>query len=98
MEELDLVPMSWGSPRSWRIHLLFASNALYGRMVQDAAAASLPDGEIRVVSAEDLALLLLMSGDGERVARLREARGREFDTGRFNAKLVSIGLGARVLA
>lgn len=97
-EELDLVPMSWGAPRSWRVHMLFASNALYGRMVRDAAAASLGEGEIRVVAAEDLALLLLLSGEGERVARLRERRGPAFDTARLNAKLVSIGLGGRVLA
>jgi hypothetical protein len=90
--ELDLIPLAFGGIR---VHVLVASNALYARMFAAAAPAQCGEREIRVPSAEDLALLLTMSEDEEAVRRL--AATPEFDRARYNEKLTSIGLGALVV-
>ncbi len=84
-EELDLVPLNFGDVR---VHVLLASNALYGRMMANARPAQ----EIRVAAAEDLALMLLVAEDAEAVRQLMELP--EFDRGAFDERLISIGLGA----
>jgi len=90
--ELDLVPLAF---HDVRVHVLVASNALYGRMFADAPTAQLGDRDLRVPSAEDLALLLAMSEDDDAVRQI--AARPEFDRARFNEKLTSIGL-ARYIA
>jgi hypothetical protein len=82
-EELDLVPMKF---ERIRVHILVASNALYGRMIQDGVAF----GELRVPRIEDFALLLQMSNDVTALMSLIETP--EFDRAHYNAKLTSIGL------
>ena len=82
-EELDLIPMRF---EDVRVHVLVASNALYGRMVADGVAA----GEFRVPRAEDFALLLQMSSDVTSLMTLIDSP--EFDRGAYNRKLTSIGL------
>ena len=84
-EELDLVPLNFGEVR---VHVLLASNALYGRMMANARQA----GEIRVAAAEDLALMLLVAEDAGAVRQLVELP--EFDRRAFDERLISIGLGA----
>lgn len=91
-EELDLVPLNFVDDEGdVRVHVLLASNALYGRMVASGVAV---DGNVRVPRVEDLALLLMMSDDHDAVAKLR-ARP-EFDHGAFDERLIAIGLGAQV--
>ncbi|HVR43464.1 MAG TPA: hypothetical protein VMS56_08460 [Thermoanaerobaculia bacterium] len=101
-EELDLLPMRWtGEGAEVRVHVLFATNALYGRMVRDSVDARAGEGRVRVVGAEDLALLVMVGdapGAGELVSRLRARAGSRFDRDRLNRKLVSIGLPGKVLA
>jgi hypothetical protein len=80
-EELDLVPLNFDDIR---VHVLVATNALYARMVK----AAVPAGEIRVVRAEDLALL--MSVGGEDIDSL--TRLPEFNRNAYNQRMVSIGL------
>ncbi len=101
-EELDLLPMTWtAGERAVRVHVLFASNALYGRMVRDAVPVTTPGAPLKAIAAEDLALLLLMSDAAEAsstVAKLRLKLGEAFDLDGLNRKLVSIGLGGKKLA
>ena len=88
-EELDLIPLNHTSAgRDVRVHVLLASNALYGRMMANAQ----PAGELRVAAAEDLALMLLVAEDMDAVRQLMELP--EFDRRAFDERLVSIGLGA----
>lgn len=88
-EELDLVPLNHISAGGdVRVHVLLASNALYGRMMANARQA----GQIRVAAAEDLALMLLVAEEGEAVRQLMELP--EFDRRAFDERLISIGLGA----
>jgi hypothetical protein len=82
-EELDLVPLNLGAIK---IHVLVASNALYGRMV----AAGVVVDAIKVPVREDFALLLAMSGDDVALHALTGAT--EFDRARYNEKVASIGL------
>jgi len=82
-EELDLIPMHF---EEVRVHVLVASNALYGRMVKDGVVA----GEIKVPRIEDFALLLQMSNDVTSLMTLIESP--EFDREGYNRKLTSIGL------
>ncbi|HEU5163484.1 MAG TPA: hypothetical protein VFV54_10090 [Thermoanaerobaculia bacterium] len=100
-EELDLLPMTWvAGERPVRVHILFATNALYGRMVRDAVAAATPAAPVKVIGAEDLALLLLVSDMPDAAAtigRLRLALGTTFDRDGLNRTLVSIGLQGKVL-
>jgi hypothetical protein len=87
-EELDLIPLNFVDDEGdVRVHVLVASNALYGRMVRDAVK------ETRVVNAEDLALLLALSEDEEsRHAVEMLIRLPDFDRNSYNRRLVSIGL------
>jgi hypothetical protein len=90
-EELDLIPLTWiDEDGDVRIHVLVASNALYGRMFATARTIRFYEREIRVPSAEDVALLLSMSDDRDDVRAL--AATDAFDRRAFNEKLVSIGL------
>lgn len=91
-EELDLVPINFiDGEGEVRVHVLLASNALYGRMVTAGTQAVIDDREIRVPRAEDLALLLLFAEDETTVRSL--AVLPEFDRDAFQQRLVSIGLG-----
>lgn len=91
-EELDLVPINFiDGEGEVRVHVLLASNALYGRMVTAGTQAVIDDREIRVPRAEDLALLLLFAEDEGTVKSL--AVLPEFDRAAFQERLVSIGLG-----
>lgn len=91
-EELDLVPINFVDPEGEvRVHVLLATNALYGRMVAAGEPAVIDDREIRVPRAEDLALLLLFAEDEATVRSL--AVLPEFDRATFQERLVSIGLG-----
>lgn len=91
-EELDLVPLNFiDADGEVRVHVLLATNALYGRMVPAGTPATIGDREIRVPRAEDLALLLLFAEDETTVRSL--AVLPEFDRAAFQQRLVSIGLG-----
>jgi hypothetical protein len=109
-EELDLVPLNFvGSEGEVRVHVLLASNALYGRMVAagiesvvgrrqladdaDSGSAS-ADRIVRIPRAEDLALMLLMAEDEEAMRHLTSLP--EFDLVAFRERLTSIGLGGEV--
>jgi hypothetical protein len=91
-EELDLIPLNWIDEEDGdvRVHVLVASNALYARMFANARTVAFYEREIRVPSAEDVALLLSMSEDRDDVRSLAASEG--FDRSAFNEKLVSIGL------
>ena len=91
-EELDLVPLAF---EDVRVHVLVASNALYARMFPAAREARCGEREVKVPAAEDVALMLKMSEDDDAVRRL--AASAEFDRAAYNAKLISIGLGALVV-
>ena len=92
-EELDLVPFSFGEGADRvRIHVLLASNALYGRMVAAARETVFEERAVRVPIAEDFALLLSVAGDDEAVRAL--AADPAFDRRLYNEKLVAIGLKA----
>ena len=89
--ELDLIPLNFlDDEGEVRVHVLLASNALYGRMVSVGVPALIDDRELRVPRAEDLALLLLMSEDQEAVTHLTTLP--EFDLAAFRERLESIGL------
>jgi hypothetical protein len=90
-EELDLIPLNWiDEDGDVRVHVLVASNALYARMFAGARTIQFHEREIRVPSAEDVALLLSMSEDRDDVRAI--AACEDFDRRAFNEKLVSIGL------
>jgi hypothetical protein len=102
-EELDLIPMHF---EDVRVHVLVASNALYGRMVADGVVAEWPGRQVaedvatrqpgnpvtqfKVPRIEDFALLLQMSNDVTALMTLLESA--EFDRNYYNEKLTSIGL------
>jgi hypothetical protein len=106
-EELDLIPLNWMDEEGEvRVHVLMASNALYGRMVSVGIAtemwrtgnpasppgqAGLPVLHMKIPRAEDLALMLLMAEDQEAVQHLTSLP--EFDLPAFRERLASIGLG-----
>jgi hypothetical protein len=86
--ELDLVPLNFVDEEGdVRVHVLLASNALYGRMVRDGVDVA---QGIRVPRAEDFALLVMMSEDDDAIRRMRVLPG--FDNAAFDERLVSIGL------
>lgn len=94
-DELDLVPLHFVDPEGdVRVHVLLASNALYGHMVSAGLETSLDERTLRVPRPEDLALMLLMAEDEEAVKRLTALD--EFDLPKFRERLVSIGLGGQV--
>ena len=89
-EELDLVPLNFVDPDGdVRVHVLLATNALYGRMVANRKAAPWNESTIPVPAAEDLAILLAVAEDphSDMIVRLPE-----FDRRLYNQRLVSIGL------
>jgi hypothetical protein len=91
-EELDLIPLNFVDPEGEvRVHVLLASNALYGRMVSVGIATELDDRTVKIPRAEDLALMLLMAEDQEAVQHLTSLP--EFDLLAFRERLASIGLG-----
>jgi hypothetical protein len=87
-EELDLIPLSY---KGVRIHVLMATNALYGRMIAPAVEARLDESSVRIVAAEDLALLLLVADDQTNLDRLLHTLP-ELDVESLNRKLAAIGL------
>jgi len=86
-EELDLVPISF---EGTRVHILVASNALYGRMVADGVSAEFDEIAIKIPRAEDFALLLQLNNDVESLMNVVESP--EFDRQGYNRKLEAIGL------
>ena len=89
-EELDLVPLNYvDAEGEVRVHVLLASNALYGRMVSAGVTTTIDERAVRVPRAEDLALMLLFAEDEVTVKRL--AVLPEFDRDAFQERLVSIG-------
>jgi hypothetical protein len=89
-EELDLVPLNFvDQDGEVRVHVLLASNALYGRMVSAGLGTTIDERAVRVPRAEDLALMLLFAEDEVTVKRL--AVLPEFDRDAFQERLVSIG-------
>jgi hypothetical protein len=95
-QELDLVPLSWAHGSSEvRIHVLIASNALYGTMIRDSVPAVAGATELNVVSRGDFALLMMMNNDP---AFEQLTAQPDFDRAGFNQLLASIGLGSKVLS
>jgi hypothetical protein len=90
-EEMDLIPMRFNGVR---VHVLVASNALYGRMVASATAARFNGRDIRVANAEDMAVLAIVGDDDETADALTSLPS--FDHEGLKKKLVSIGLGGVV--
>ena len=102
-EELDLVPLMFRHDEgNVRVHVLLATNALYGRMVSTAVATVVVGGpEIRVVAAADLALLLTVGGDDRSIAvrdALLACGPALVDRTAFNQRLVSLGLRGMVVS
>jgi hypothetical protein len=101
-DELDVIPLGRVTDGiRVRIHVLVASNALYGTMVRDAVDAKVGDRRIRVVNAENLALMLIVSGTNNASLLLDEliaAAGDRIDRRRLNEKLTAIGLPHKVIA
>ena len=92
-EELDLIPLTFDDVR---VHVLVATNALYGSMFAAAREASVDGVAIKVPSPEDAALLLALAEDEVGVRALTSLA--EFDRGAYNRKLSSIGLRELVVA
>jgi hypothetical protein len=90
-EELDLVPVTFVDDEGdVRVHVLLATNALYGRMVADGVQAAFDDFEVRVPRLEDFAILLQL---GSEVTSLTQAiNSADFDRAVYNRKLSAIGL------
>ena len=91
-EEMDVIPMRFDGVR---VHVLVASNALYGRMVAAAVTATYDARDVRVASAEDLVVLSIVGEDSETIDALTSMPG--FNRSSLNRKLVSIGLGELVI-
>jgi hypothetical protein len=98
-EELDLIPLGFTDAEGEvRVHILVASNALYGRMVAGASRAEFQGATVGIVTAEDLTLLLLLADDERSTLdRLALTALDSFDRTAFNERLVSIGLGEQVI-
>jgi hypothetical protein len=95
-EELDLIPLTFvDAEGDVRVHVLVATNALYGSMFRNAYTEPLGDGEVSVPSAEDFALLLAVSGDDDGLGQL--AASPSFDRGAYNAKVTAIGLASHTV-
>lgn len=91
-DELDLIPLHFSDPEGEvRVHVLLATNALYGRMVAAAVPSAIDDRDVKIPRAEDLALMLLMADDEDAVRHLTSLP--EFDLPAFRERLASIGLG-----
>src|SRR3954453_8928990 len=90
-EELDLIPLNFVDEEGEvRVHVLVASNALYGRMVAAARDAAFEELTLPVPGPEDFALLLALAGDEAGLQTLTADSG--FDRHGYNEKLISIGL------
>jgi hypothetical protein len=90
-EELDLVPLWYADPEGEvRVHVLLATNALYGRIMRAGCATDFGGRSVRVPAAEDLALLLLLADDMDGVKQLAGQDG--FDHTAWQDRLASIGL------
>ena len=97
VEELDLVPMYFRDEEGEvRVHVLLATNALYGRMIASGVTADFAERTLKIPRAEDFALLLLMGDDQDAVRTLTALP--EFDLVAFRERLASIGLGGEVIA
>jgi hypothetical protein len=93
-EELDLVPLTFiDAQGDVRVHVLLASNALYGRMFAGRVDVSLDERTIRVPRAEDLALMVSLGDDRVTLQRLMALP--DFDRGGFQERLISIGVSPR---
>jgi hypothetical protein len=96
-EELDLIPLNFvDDDGEVRVHVLVASNALYGRMVAAAREATFEELTIKVPAAEDFAMLLALAGDDAALRSL--TADTAFDRRGYNEKLISIGLPGLVVA
>jgi len=87
-EELDLIPLAFDGVR---VHVLVASNALYGSMFANAREMDVEGVAIKVPSPEDAALLLALAED-EVGVRAMTSRA-DFDRAVYDRKRFSIGLG-----
>jgi hypothetical protein len=95
-EELDLVPLTFvDAEGDVRVHVLVATNALYGSMFAAAREAGVDGVAIKVPSPEDAALLLALSEDEVGLRALTSSAG--FDRAAYNRKLTAIGLGSYVI-
>src|SRR5712691_7848128 len=84
--ELDLIPLHFvDSEGEVRVHVLVASNALYGRMVSAGVATE----TVKVAAIEDLALLFALGDDddSQRAAAML-VRLPQFDRTAYNERLV----------
>jgi hypothetical protein len=94
-EELDLIPIHFvdADGGEVRIHILLATNALYGRMVAAAVQGTHGEQSVGLPALEDLAVLLAVADDAQSV-RDREMLIRlpEFNRRVHNQRLISIGL------
>lgn len=96
-EELDVIPLNFVDPEGEvRVHVLVASNALYGRMVAASRETAFDELAIRVPAPEDFALLLALAGDEAGMRSL--ANDTAFDRHGYNEKVISIGLPGLVVA
>lgn len=97
--ELDLIPMTFSSDgRNVPVHVLIASNALYSIMIRDSVETRIGDRKVKVVRAEDLALLLVVDDSNEareKITKIVKNVGSDFDLDSFNERLGSLGLGGR---
>lgn len=98
-DELDVVPLAWDTEGvRVRIHVLVASNALYGRMFRTPVPVRMEETEMQVPSAEDVVLMMIV---GERnrndIERLADSAGSRFHRPTLNEKLKSIGLQGSVI-
>jgi len=86
-EELDLIPLAF---EDVRVHVLVASNALYGSMFANAAVMNVGEVAIKVPSAEDFALLLELSEDEVGVHAMTALPN--FNRAAYERKMRAIGL------
>ena len=95
-EELDLVPLTFvDAEGDVRVHVLVATNALYGSMFRNAFTEPLGDRNVSVPAAEDFALLLTLGGDEDGLWQL--AASPDFDRNAYNAKVTAIGLASHTI-
>ena len=95
-EELDLVPITFADAEGdVRVHVLVATNALYGSMFRNAFTEPLGDRNVSVPSAEDFALILALSGDDAAVWQL--VASPSFDRSAYNEKVTAIGLASHTI-
>jgi hypothetical protein len=96
-EELDLIPLTFLDPEGdLRVHVLVATNALYGTMVAASREATVDGVPIKVPTAEDAALLLALSEDEVGLRAITTSPG--FDRAAYNRKLTAIGLREHVVS